>query len=147
MSLRVSVPVKDHRSADERQQSAVIVITVTPLPEHCPVRGNALASGDAALDREAEDAILARLDRDDLWGWCAVRVRATWTAPSGRAWHGDAYLGCCSYNDEADWREPGGYHEQMTIEATEALYEALRADVAEAAEASKFLSTHPLTVV
>jgi len=122
-----------------------IIITVTPLPEHCPVRGH-FATGDDVLDRKAEDAILARLDRDDLWGWCEVRVRATWTAPtSGRAWHGDAYLGCCSYDGEADWREPGGYHEQMAIEATEALYEALRADVAEAAEAAEFLSTHPLT--
>ena len=47
----------------------MIVITVTPLPEHCPVRDNATASGDAALDREA-DYEYETQDASDRCGGC-----------------------------------------------------------------------------
>lgn len=41
------------------------------------VRGNAMASGDDKLDREVEDAILARLESGDQWAWCGVIVTAS----------------------------------------------------------------------
>lgn len=41
------------------------------------VRGNALVSGDAALDKAVEDEILERLRRGDVWAWAEVEVRAT----------------------------------------------------------------------
>jgi hypothetical protein len=94
-----------------------VTITLTAEQDDLPVRGNAQASGDDALDRATEDEILARLDRGDVWAWASVRVRATWTAPSGTEYHGDAYLGGCSYRDEAGFREPYGYYDQMVGEA------------------------------
>lgn len=100
---------------------ADVTITLTAEPDDLPVRGNAQASGDDALDREAEDEILARLDRGEAWAWASVRVRATWTAPSGTEYHGDAYLGGCSYRDEAEFREDGGYYDQMAAEALDDL--------------------------
>lgn len=111
---------------------ADVVVTISAEPDDLPVRGNAMASGDADADREVEDEILARLDRGDAWAWASVRVRATWTAPSGRTYHGDAHLGGCSYADEADFRT-GGYYEQMVEEALDDLNASLadlRADLA-----------------
>jgi len=49
-------------------------IKVEALEEDIPVRGNALASGDAEADRACEDEILARLEAGDIWAWCTVRV-------------------------------------------------------------------------
>ena len=43
-------------------------IEVTAAQDDIPVRGNAMASGDDATDRECEDDILTRLDSGDVWG-------------------------------------------------------------------------------
>lgn len=51
----------------------------------------------------------------DLWGWCQVEVKAKLGSLSG-----SAYLGSCSYEDEADFKR-GGYYEQMVEEAIEEL--------------------------
>ena len=85
-------------------------------PEHEPVRGNALASGDDAADREYEDEILARLDAGDVWAWAAVTVIAEVDGFEGRD-----RLGCCSYASEAHFRSPGGYFDDMKIAARDAL--------------------------
>lgn len=79
--------------------------------DETPVRGNALASGNDDLDRETEDEILARLDRGDIWAWCLVIVTADW-----EAFRGEATLGCCCYEDEADFKK-GGYWEDLQKEA------------------------------
>jgi hypothetical protein len=73
-----------------------------------PVRGNALASGDDAEDKRCEDAILARLDRGDEWAWACVEVRASF-----EGWKASDFLGACSYDSESDFRQPGGYFEDM----------------------------------
>lgn len=65
--------------------------TIECRPEDVPVRGNVLASGDDALDKRDEDAILAKLDVGNTWAWCTVRVVATWNG-----FEGEAFLGCCS---------------------------------------------------
>jgi hypothetical protein len=80
-----------------------------------PVRGNAMSSGDDAFDKQVEDGILERLDNGDEWAWACVRVRAEY-----RGLHGDAYLGCCSYADEAEFRA-GGYYEDMADTALDSL--------------------------
>jgi hypothetical protein len=49
--------------------------TIHAEVDETPVRGNALASGDDAADREYEDEILARLRDDDVWAWACVEVR------------------------------------------------------------------------
>ena len=86
------------------------------LPEETSVKGNALASGDDAQDKEAEDWILAELDRGNEWAWCTVKVTATLGA-----FRGVDYLGCCSYHSEADFCQPGQYFEDMKGEALDDL--------------------------
>jgi hypothetical protein len=110
---------------------ADVTIHVSCEPEQEPVRGNAMASGDAAVDRETEDAIIAELDRGNEWAWGTVTVRVTWTAPSGREYHGDDHLGCCSYADEAAFREPGGYFDDMVERALDALNTEIAATCAD----------------
>jgi len=107
-----------------------VEITVRAEQDEIEVRGNALASGDDAADRECEDEILARLERGDVWAWAAVTVRVTWTAPSGRQYRGEDHLGACSYRDERDFREPGGYFDDMVGEALS----RLNVELAELAE-------------
>ena len=63
------------------------------------VRGNALVSGDDKLDRETEDAILARLADGDVWAWAYVTVTATLDGFTGTD-----HLGGCSYENEAAFR-------------------------------------------
>jgi hypothetical protein len=82
-----------------------VVFSVHISEEDIPVRGNAMASGDDAADKEDEDNIIARLNAGDLWAWCCVEVRATYNRHSSDTKHsaGDI-LGCCSYSDESDFR-------------------------------------------
>ena len=84
-------------------------------PEFTDVRGNALASGDDAFDRAAEDEILAQLARGNEWAWCNVVVTAEW-----RGFTGTDSLGCCSYASATDFRE-GGYFKDMKQRALEEL--------------------------
>lgn len=88
-----------------------VLIRVICLPEDAPIAGNALASGNDALDREAERQILDELDKGNFWAWCCVAVEAVW---SDGDFHfcGRDILGCCSYENEADFRK-GGYFEDM----------------------------------
>ena len=95
-------------------------VTVTAEPEWTPVRGNAMASGDDAIDKAVEDAILQRLEQGDTWAWAAVTVTVAWAGISA-----SAYLGCCSYADEADFRQPGGYFDDLVDESLTSLNEEL----------------------
>lgn len=70
------------------------------------VRGNALASGDDAVDRECEDEILERLSRGDVWAWCTVVIECTCDKCGAT---GRDSLGCCSYADEKDFSQSGYY--------------------------------------
>ena len=105
-----------------------ISYVITPEPEDMPVRGNAVASGDDAYDRRVEDGIIARLESGDDWAWCCVRVDAHLGGLTGTA-----YLGGCSYADEAGFRR-GGYYESMCAIAKSELVRLL-ADARDAAEA------------
>lgn len=87
-------------------------ITIHAEQDDCPVRGNAMASGDDDDDRACEDVILARLDKGDLWAWASVTVRAELDEFTG-----ENHLGGCSYLHEEDFRQQGGYFEQMQEEA------------------------------
>lgn len=42
------------------------------------------------------------------WAWCTVRVVARWHGITG-----DDSLGCCSYESEEQFRQPGGYFDDM----------------------------------
>jgi len=87
--------------------------------EVCPVRGNAMCSGDESFDREVEDGIIERLNNGDIWAWASVHVIARYEGVPDV--HGDDYLGCCSYADEADFTRPGDYYDDMKCVAREDL--------------------------
>ena len=65
-----------------------------------PVRGNAMQSGDEALDKQVEDEILARIDQGDTWAWAHITVTATWNGITGVD-----RLGGCSHKDEQDFQD------------------------------------------
>jgi hypothetical protein len=94
--------------------------------DETPVRGNAMASGDADDDREVEDAILNRLDGGDVWAWAFVTVAARLPAgPKQPDWVGKASLGGCSYKDEEEFRRDD-YCSQLEHEAFEDLLRNVR---------------------
>ncbi len=88
-------------------------VRINATQDDTPVRGNALASGDDEEDRKYEDEILKRLDNGDVWAWAQVEVEVT--LPDGRK--GSAYLGGCCYEDEEDFKQMGGYYEDLVREA------------------------------
>lgn len=103
----------------------MITYTVECLPEEIGVRGNAMASGDDAQDKEVEDQIIADLEGGNEWAWCSVKVTASLTI-DGETFAGSDYLGCCSYASEVDFKN-GGYFEDMQNAASEDLLTRLRA--------------------
>lgn len=98
-----------------------VTIEMHAEPEGCPVRGNALASGNDDIDRAAEDAILERLAQGDLWVWCMVRVTVSW-----HIFAGHAYLGCCSYADADDFKQLGGCFDDLVDNALDELNQKIR---------------------
>ncbi|GAG86978.1 unnamed protein product, partial [marine sediment metagenome] len=88
--------------------AADVAFVLTIEPEDIPVRGNAMASGDEEVDRRVEDGIIERLDQGDLWAWCSVKVTATLLDDTDL--EGADYLGGCSYRDEEDFCQDGGYY-------------------------------------
>lgn len=105
------------RFAAIRKLADAATIELTVAADDAPVRGNALASGDAALDRATEDEIIARLDAGDVWAWARVTVTATVTLPDGSTLTGSDTLGACSYASEDDFRKSGDYFDAMVIDA------------------------------
>lgn len=77
-------------------------------PEDLPVRGNALASGNEEEDKKVEDEIIRRLDDGDIWAWGFVTVAARYAG-----FEGTDGLGGCSYKDEDDFKQDGGYFEDI----------------------------------
>ena len=92
------------------------MIRVLAEPDHVPVEGNACVSGNESLDREVEHNILCRLQQGDVWAWAAATVVVAWGP-----FKGTAHLGCCSYADESDFKQPGGYFDDMVAEALDEL--------------------------
>ena len=93
-------------------QPTEIKFTLRCGAEHIPIRGNAMASGDDAADRETEDEIIEDVERGNQWAWGNVTVSASWSGFTG-----EAHLGGCSYKSGADFRENSGYFKDMVGEA------------------------------
>lgn len=106
-----------------------VTFTLTAEDEDIPVRGNAMASGDPDLDKRVEDGIIERLDGGDIWAWCYVRVTARLTLPDGSWFEGTDGLGGCSYHDQSDFMESGGYYDDMKTRALEDLQEKIETAV------------------
>ena len=84
-----------------------------------------MASGDAALDRECEDEILADLDRGNVHAWGLARVTAQLGGLMGRALCG------CSYHSEGElWAEVESDLRQEALADLAAQVEAIRALIA-----------------
>jgi len=75
--------------------------------DHIEVRGNAVVSGDDEFDKKVEDEIIERLNNGDIWAWAAVTIKAQF----GK-FEGTDHLGCCSYENEEDFKNDG-YYEDM----------------------------------
>lgn len=102
--------------------------TLTAEQDDIPVRGNAMASGDDEVDRAEEDRILNELDDGNVWAWASVTLTCTFGG-----FEGFDSLGACSYRDEDDFKQPGGYYEDMREQA----FENLVAIMGEAADTLK----------
>lgn len=98
-----------------------IHIRVTAYLEDIPVRGNAVCSGDEDFDQQVESEILERLEQDDVWAWATVCVTAEWEGLKEVE-----CLGCCCYADEEEFRQEGGYFDDMVEEAITNLNTRLR---------------------
>ena len=86
-------------------------IVVEAEQDETDPRGNA-SSIDPETDTEILSEINERLERGDVWAWAHVTVRVTFGELTG-----EASLGGCSYKDEADFRQSGGYFDDLVVEA------------------------------
>lgn len=83
-------------------------IEVICHPEHIPVKGNAMASGDDALDARVERKIIRQLEDGNQWAWCTVEVCGHFHGLTA-----SEYLGCCNYKSEKDFVKNSGYYDDM----------------------------------
>jgi hypothetical protein len=67
------------------------------LPDDTDPRGNIMASGDDAADREAEDDVIRQLNDGNVAAWCGIVVHAEW-----RGFQAVASIWGCSYASEED---------------------------------------------
>lgn len=112
---------------EEGVVTMIVEYTIECLPEDVPIRGNAMASGDAEYDTQVEDAIIERINAGNEWAWCCVRVTAQ-TTIDGHYFAGDSHLGCCNYHNE-DAFKVGGYFEDMKEQALADLMVSLKTSV------------------
>ena len=97
---------------------ADVAIRIEALPEEAPIDGNVCANDCAeACAQRVKD----QLNAGNEWAWCTVRVVAEW-----EGLHGDAYLGCCSYDSESEFTKPGGYFDDMKADAVADLNQFVR---------------------
>jgi hypothetical protein len=97
---------------DKIKQQATIEIIIHP--EDLLIRGNLVASGDDALDKQLEDAVIEELEHNP-WAWCVVEVKATWMGLGA-----STFLGGCSYRSENDFKVDG-YYDDMVNEVIKEL--------------------------
>jgi len=100
------------------KETGIVFQLWVEVEDDVPVRGNALASGDAKADKRCEDAIMKRLNRGDYWAWCRVKCTAILDDIEG-----SDYLGCCSYRNTKEFIQPGGYWDDLKAEAKRIMLE------------------------
>lgn len=89
-------------------------------PEDIPIKGYASCI-DPKTDLEVEQAIIEQLESGNQWAWCSVEVIAEYKGLTA-----SDYLGCCSYESEDDFKQAGGYYDDMKQIAFEQLVENLQ---------------------
>lgn len=86
-----------------------------PAKHFVPEAGN---EDDEIRTKEMVDSILKRVHHGDPWAWFTAIVEAKWITESGvEVFIGSTSLGCCSYENEKDFKENSGYYEDMCKEA------------------------------
>lgn len=83
-------------------------ITLKCEEEHLEIEGNAQASGDDAQDAAQEQWVRDQLDSGNAWAWCLAVVTVRF-----KSLEATDSLGACSYHSEADFKQPGGYYDDM----------------------------------
>lgn len=86
-------------------------------------------------DTELLAWVKGKIERGNNWGWFCAVVKAS-VEVNGETYEGTAYLGCCSYESEKDFRE--SEFETLKVEALAELKAELvtavkRGDIAKAA--------------
>ena len=105
--------------------AAGVVYTLSISPEDMPVRGNASAWDDEAENESYAAEIIEQLERGNDWAWCIVTVTARHPDIAGLS--GVDHLGGCSYRNEAELTQPGGYYDGMRAEALDDLLKQIDA--------------------
>lgn len=100
---------------DLAKLAKLATITLTCEHEDSAIVGNCSAI-DPVADKETADWIHKELSRGNQWAWCCVRVSASYAGSTAVD-----TLGCCSYKSEADFRQPGGYYDDMVSSVLEEL--------------------------
>jgi hypothetical protein len=93
-------------------------------PEHIPVRGNAMVSGDEDEDRAQEEWVFDQLESGNDAAWCMAAVTATLDTDWGQTFMGRDNLGACSWESERQlWKD---LLPEMEANALENLYYNMR---------------------
>lgn len=106
-----------------------VVFTVTAEAEDTDPADH-FASGDDEQDKAMVAEIHKQLRSGDEWAWFCAKVTATLTLPDGSKIEGVDYLGGCSYTDEKDFKQSGGYYDDMKVTALADLQRQIEAEVA-----------------
>jgi hypothetical protein len=88
----------------------MVTVTVTPEEEFEPITRE-LSFQQTGADHSQYIRKVQRDNGCNPWLWCTVAVKAEFKGLTGTA-----YLGCCAYRNEEDFKA-GGYFEQMRDEA------------------------------
>lgn len=111
-------------------------LTIEPEQELTPEES--FATGDDEADAELCREIRDRLSRGDDWAWFCAKVTARVTF-EGEVFEGTDYLGACSYENERDFCQEGGYFADMKHEARRDLLQRLQASVKHGMRAARLI--------
>lgn len=86
-----------------------VIFELIVTPEDMQLEGNLICSGDAEFDAQIIDETLQRVNSGDVWAWCTVELRGTYRGVLTAS----DYLGGCSYANEQEFKQEGGYYQDM----------------------------------
>lgn len=106
---------------------------IVEYEDDIPIKGNASAI-DPETDAKNEAWIRHELKAGNEWAWCRVTITASW-----QGLHGTDSLGGCSYRNEADFTQEGGYYTDMRKAALSDLNEIVRSTIKHGSELAELL--------
>lgn len=118
-------------------QESEVTFTLEALPENDDPAGH-FASDDSEADKAMVDEINRRARCGDEWAWFCAKVTATLKLPDGSEIEGSDYLGGCSYASEEDFKQPGGYYDDMKAMALADVQRQIESRIAEGARLAEW---------